>query len=823
VEDSESKQPSYNGHYLEKPRAAFGTDPSTGLSEETAAANLARYGANEVPERKISPLRRLAIKFWGFTAWMLELVMVFSLILGRYFDFYIIGALVIVNALIGFAQEQRATEAVEGLRKKLQVYARVLRGGTWRSVAARELVPGDVVRVRAGDFVPADLTLIEKTELSVDQSVLTGESVAVEKHVDDLLYSGSVVRRGESNAIVVAIGTKTYFGKTAELLQSAKIKLHMEEVVSKVIKWLVVIVVALVGLLLFVSFANGMNLLDALSLSLVLVVFAVPVALPAMFTVSMAVGSRELAKKGVLVTRLSASEDAASMDTLCADKTGTITMNKLSIETLVATNGFTEDQLLLYGALASQEANQDPIDIAFIFAAKENRHLNYESYKQKEFVPFDPRTRRTEAIISLQPYQSGQNEFRVMKGAVEVIARECGEDLPGNREATSKMNDFAKKGYRTIAVASSDSDGILKFCGIVGLYDNPRKDSRKLIEELEELGVSVKMLTGDALPIAVEIAREVGIRDSVVRAPELRKSEEGADTSERAGEMAEKSGGFAEVYPEDKYMIVKSLQARNHIVGMTGDGVNDAPALRQAEVGIAVSNATDVAKGAASAVLTDEGLSNIVDLVKTGRVIYQRIVTWILNKVVKTFEVAVFVALAFLLTGYYVVSSLDIILLLFLIDFVTISLSTDSVTWSKQPNKWNVSALVKVGVLLGAATLAELFGLLYLATHYLGLSSDIKLLQTFIFTSLLYMGLFTVLIVRERGHFWNSRPSTTLGLSILVDIVLVGAIVTIGLPGVKPIPLVDVLGLIAYLAGFSFLVNDQIKRLLMKRFGVNKL
>ena len=821
MKDSGEEFKDYKELPLNQLQPILGTDPTVGLSQESAAAKLAKYGPNEVPERKVSSLLRLAHKFWGFTAWMLELVMVFSLVLGRYFDFYIIGALIIVNALIGFAQEERASKAVDALRKKLQVFARVLRSGTWRSIAASELVPGDVVRVRAGDFVPADLRLIGKAELSVDQSVLTGESMAVEKHEGDLLYSGSIVKRGESNGIVVATGTKTYFGKTAELLQSAKIKLHMEEVVSRVISWLLVMVVSLVGLLLFVSFVKGINLLDAVTLSLVLIVFAVPVALPAMFTVSMAVGSQELVKKGVLVTRLSASEDAASMDTLCADKTGTITMNKLSVKTLAATNGFEEDELLLFGALASQEANQDPIDVAFISAAKERRLLNHKSYNQKQFVPFDPQTRRTEAIISIQSVRNGQ-EFRVMKGAVEVIARDCGEDLVGNLDIVSKMNEFAKKGYRTLAVASTAHDGILKFSGLVGLYDNPRKDSRKLIEELEQLGVSVKMLTGDALPIATEIAREVGIQNSVVRAPELMKFEEKTDSLKGAGEIAEESGGFAEIYPEDKYTIVKALQAREHIVGMTGDGVNDAPALRQAEVGIAVSNATDVAKGAASVVLTDEGLSNIVDLVKTGRVIYQRIVTWILNKVVKTFEVAVFVALAFLLTGYYVVSSLDIILLLFLIDFVTISLSTDSVTWSKKPNKWNVSALVKVGVFMGIVTVAELFGLLYLGISYLGLSSDVGLLQTFVFTSLLYLGLFTVLTVREREHFWDSRPSKILGISILADIVLVAALVTIGLPGVKPIPFGYVLVVIGYLATLSFLVNDQLKRHLMKTFEVNK-
>lgn len=786
------------------------TNPASGLSETEAGSRQAKFGLNEVPEKKVSPVIRFASKFWGLTAWMLELTMVFSLILGNYLEFYIIGALIIVNAIIGFAQEEKASSAVETLKKRLHVNARVMREGKWKNIAAREVVPGDIVRVRAGDFVPADLKMVEKTEVSADQSALTGESMTVEKKQDDLLYSGSVIKRGESNGVVVATGSRTFFGKTTELLQSARPRLHMEEIISKVIRWLLVIVGILIALLLVASLVDGANLLEAVSLSLVLVVFAVPVALPAMFTVSMAIGSQELARKGVLVTRLSASEDAATMDILCADKTGTITANKLSVTSLIPANGFGENDLILYGALASQEANQDPIDVAFISAAKQSNLLN-QSYSQEQFVPFDPATRRTEALV-----RSGKTEFRVMKGAVNVIAEACGMVL-ANSEINEKMNDLALKGYRTLAVATTASGGTLSFCGLVGLYDNPRPDSKALIEELRELGVSVKMLTGDALPIAKEISKQVGLSDSVARAPELRSS---AKDLSKAGEIAEKSEGFAEVYPEDKYTIVKALQTKGHTVGMTGDGINDAPALRQAEVGIAVSNATDVAKGSASVVLTDEGLSNIVDLVKIGRMIYQRIVTWTLNKVVKTFEVSVFVVLAFLVTGFYVVSAVDIVLLLFLVDFVTISLSTDTVTWSRKPDRWNVAALVKVGISLGVLTVAELFGLLSLGMRYLGLSGDIRVLHTFVFAALLYMGLFTVLIVRERMHFWDSRPSKPLLVAVVADMMIVGALVSVGIPSVKPLPFTDLLFVFGYIAFFSLGANDFAKRRLMKRFGV---
>ena len=405
----------------------------------------------------------------------------------------------------------------------------------------------------------------------------------------------------------------------------------------------------------------------------------------------------------------------------------------------------------------------------------------------------------------------------MMKGAVNVVALACAVNLE-NAGIEDRMTDFASRGYRTLAVSASGQDGTLRLCGLVALYDVPRPDSKELIRKLGELGVAVKMLTGDALPIAKEISNQVGLGNSLVRASDFKTEMERQPL--RAAEIAERSSGFAEIYPEDKYVIVKSLQASGHITGMTGDGVNDAPALRQAEVGIAVSSATDVAKGAASAVLTDEGLSNIVGLVEVGRMIYQRIVTWTLNKIVKTFEVAVFIALAFLLTGYYVVSALDIVLLLFVVDFVTIALSTDAVRWSKQPEKWNVAGLVKVGVLLGVFTVIELFGLLFIGLSYLGLSKNVEILHTFTFAAFFYLGMFTVLIVRERGFFWNSAPSRPLIAAMIADMVAVALIVTVGISGVTPIPPTYLAIAFTYALGLSLLVNDRVKHVLMGRFGI---
>ena len=784
------------------------SDLNSGLKAAEVETRLRQYGYNEVPEKKANPVARFANKFWGLTAWMLEIIIVLSWILQRYSDLYIVAGLLVFNSILGFAEEQRASNAVEALKERLQVNARVLRDGSWKTVLARELVPGDIVRNRSGDFVPADIK-IATGELEVDQSALTGESMEIGKKPDDLLYSGSIVKRGESTGIAVSTGTKTYFGRTAQLVQLAKPKLHLEEVVSNVVRWLLTIVVGLTALAFVFSVLKGNNLLDLLPIILVLLLSAIPVALPAMFTVSMALGSMELAKKGVLVTRLSASEDAATMNVLCADKTGTITMNRLSIAKVIPLNRFVEQQVILCGALASEEANQDPIDLAFINMAKQQNLLG-PSFKQLSFIPFDPKTRRTEASV-----QKNDHELRVMKGAVNVIAAACGLEKNVIDQLELRMSDFASKGYRTLAIAKSDNEKEPELVGLVALRDMPRPDSKQLIEELRELGISVKMLTGDALPIAKEIATAVGLGENVIKAAYLKESIR-QDPME-ATEVADSSDGFAEIYPEDKYTIVKSLQATKHVVGMTGDGVNDAPALRQAEVGIAVSNATDVAKGAASVVLINEGLTGIVDLIKNGRIIFERITAWILSKIVRTLQIATFVVLSFLLTGDYVVSAFAIILYFFMTDFVKIALSTDNLKWSRKPDTWNVTSLVKASTILSLLVVGESFALLYVAINIFHLTVADQTLYTFTFEILFYSAMFLIFNVRERGHFWNSRPSRTLLVAIILSTVAATIVTTVGLPGLVPISIGETLFVISCSAAFSLILNDMVKYLIVKK------
>jgi len=780
-------------------------DLEKGLSSEEVRRRLDRYGFNEIVEKQPNRVFSFVRKFWGITPWMLELTIGLEWFLGKHLEAYVVVGLLVLNAILGFTQEERANAALELLKQKLKVNARVRRDGSWMMVPARELVPGDVVRLRAGDFVPADVGIAEGTA-SVDQSSLTGESVAIEKKRDGAAYSGSVVRRGEVTGIVTATGARTYFGKTIELVQVAKPRLHMEQVTSRVVKWLV----AIVGSFLLVAFVftvlRGIGLLSVLPLAVVLMVSAIPVALPTMFAVTMALGSVQLIGKGVLITRLSAIEDAATMTIVCADKTGTMTTNRLEVTEVMPIGTFDEKDVLLYGALASEAANQDPIDMAFISAAR-GKAVPLQAYVRKSFVPFDASTRRTEAT-----FEKDGGLLVVSKGAVSTIASLCKEGTEELSHLAGRIEELSSKGYRALAVAEGKPAGDMRLVGVAFLYDKPRPDSAQLIRELKGLGLDIKMLTGDALPIAREIARELGLGDRVTRIADVKKS-----SGKEIVRQVEGSDGFAEIYPEDKYLIVESLQKANHVVGMTGDGVNDAPALRQAEVGIAVSSATDVAKKAAGAVLTTEGLEGIVDLVKIGRATYQRTITWILNKIIKTFQISVFVVLAFLVTGHYVISALHMILLLFLTDFVTLSISTDNVRVSARPDDWNITGLVKVALFLGILVIAELMLFLYLGWRYFSLFADIPRLQTFTFEMLIFVELLNVLVIRERKRFWNSRPSNFLLIAVVADLFLVFFLSTIGIPGIAPMgwaPAVAVPILALFLV---FVVNDPIKALLVKR------
>jgi plasma-membrane proton-efflux P-type ATPase len=788
--------------------AALGSSAEKGLSGAEALARLRRDGANDVLEEKRHPLLQFMHKFWGPSAWILELIAALSFALGKFANFWIAVVLLAVNALLSFLQEQRASAALAALRSRLRVTARVLRGGTWQIISARELVRGDVVRLRSGDFVPADLLVIDGS-LSIDQSALTGEAREIKRSKDDIVFSGSIARQGEAMAVVTGTGTGTYFGQTAQLIESARSRLHVEEVIARVVKWLVLIVGTLILVTIAVSLTEGTGLIEILPLSLVLLMSAIPVALPVMFTVSMAVGSMELARRGVLVTRLSAAEDAATMDVVCADKTGTLTMNRLALASVEPQPGYEADDVIRTGALASNEADQDQIDLAFLHAAR-GRKLLSGAEKTLSFVPFSPMRRRTEAIVECEG-----RRIKAVKGALRTIAEAAGLDASSIAALAARAGEAAGKGYRIIAVARAEDGMALTVTGLAFLYDAPRPDSRLLIDELKSLGVGVKMLTGDALPVAQELARELGLGE-VVRAPDLRAAHSAGDM--RARDLATGSSGFAEVFPEDKFLTVECLQEAGHIVGMTGDGVNDAPALRQAEVGIAVAGAADVAKGAASVVLTAEGLGGIVELVKNGRSIYQRVLTWIINKVSRAILESGFVVIAFLVSGKFVISALGMVLLVFMTDFVKIALSTDRVHPSQKPESWKIAPLVTLAVLLGLLMLFESLGLLFVGSHIFHLGGDRGRLHTFSFETLLFFALFSLVSIRERCEWWASWPSRTLGIALFADACAGVAVGTFGLGELRPLRLPE-MGLIAgYSLLFSLIVNDFVKTAFIARY-----
>ncbi|MEM3204027.1 MAG: plasma-membrane proton-efflux P-type ATPase [Saccharolobus sp.] len=762
-----------------------------GLSSNEVESRLKKYGFNEVREKKRSPIIAFLLKFWGPVPWMLEVTAILTFFLQRYLDMYIILFLLIFNSIIGFIQEHRAENAVELLKNKLNVMAKVKRDGKWIVTPARNLVPGDLIIVRIGDIVPADIKIIEGQVL-VDQSVLTGESQPVDKGHMETLYSGSIVKRGEAKGIVIATGDKTYFGKTTQLVQSAKAESHIQNIIMKIVKYLVVIDVILVIALTVFAIISGINIAETLPFSLVVLIASVPVALPATFTIAMALGAEELSKKGILVTRLSAAEDVASMDVLNLDKTGTLTENKLRVGDPIPCKGYTKEEVVSLAVLASDESTQDPIDLAVIEKAREMGIV--PQFNRIHFEPFDPIKKRTEALVT-----TPTGNMLVMKGAPQVIKELANVD----KEWFEKQVDsLAARGFRTIAIAVGGKDK-LNIVGLLPLYDRPRSDSAKFIQEIKELGISPKMITGDNACIAVEVAKELGIGDKVCNVREITKM----------GKLVEECQIFAEVFPEDKYSIVKTLQANGHIVGMTGDGVNDAPALKQAEVGIATYNATDVAKASASMVLTHEGLVDIVEAIKTGRKIYQRMLTYTMNKIIKTLQVVIFLTLSFFITKFFVTTPFDVILLLFFNDFVTMSIATDNVRYSKTPERWNVNKIVKSSLIIASLVILESFFILWLS---LAINLSHNEIHTAIFDTLVFTGQFTIYLIRERGRLWSSIPSKPLLISSIADIIVVVLISSFGIL-ITPISLWFILSILAITFMFTFLF-DEIKVKLLRLY-----
>lgn len=771
-----------------------------GLSEEEVRRRIEKYGYNEVKEGKKNPVLEFLSRYWGPMPWSLELAIVLSVLISHVIEAIIIFTLLTINVTIGFMHSRHAQRVLEYLKKRLAVKVKVLRDGKWVLKDAREIVPGDIILVGLGDLVPADVKIVSG-ELSVDQSALTGESLPVNLKPLDMVYASSIVVRGEAKCIVINTGANTYFGRTAELVKIARPKSHQEELVLNVMKYMLYFGVGALTVTAIFAFFTGIDLLTMVTFAVIFLMGAVPVALPAVLTIVQAAGAMELAREGALVTRLSAVEDAASVDVLCLDKTGTITQNKLAIVSVTSISIFKEEEVVLTATLASSKESKDPIDLAIIDYAN-RMGIGLENYRIISFIPFDPSIKRAEAIV-----ENNGARFKAVKGAPQVVMELCKVEEAVKAEAERVLEEMSRKGYRVLAVARSTNNYIddLKLIGFLALADPIRSDSKALIEEIKNLGIKPLMITGDNVVIAKEVAKQVGLGDRILSANEFKQIK-----PEESAEAIENIDGLAEVYPEDKYQVVKSLQIRGHLVGMTGDGVNDAPALKQAELGIAVSNATDVAKAAASVVLTEPGLKQIVTAIKISRVTYQRILTWVINKITKTVQFITLLAIGFFWLRQSVLGLLDMTLLVFANDFATMSIATDNAIYTPYPNKWDIRIVTLSSLATGAFMVIGGLISMWVGVVYFNLYG--RRLQTFTMLTLVFFSQFRILIVRERRHFWSSRPGKALTFSVVGTMI---AFMLLGIYGIiiPTLSLREVLFTLGFSGIFTLALVDPIKYL----------
>jgi H+-transporting ATPase len=743
-----------------------------------------------MPDTALHPLRMALAKFWAPVPWMLEAAIGLELILGKYVEAGIIALLLIFNALLGFFQESRAQTTLAALKSRLALCASVRRDNVWKTIPAAGLVQGDVVKLSLGAVVAADVR-IATGEVLLDQSMLTGESVPIEAGAGVQTFAGALVRRGEAVAEVTATGARTKFGRTAELVRTAHVESSQQKAVFRVVRNLAacngVIILLMIGYAYFLK----MPVVEIIPLALTSILASIPVALPATFTLASALGARALAKLGVLPTRLSAVDEAASMDVLCADKTGTLTQNELTVTSVYPLSGFDEAHVLALAAMASSEGGQDPVDGAIRSAAAAKKIA--ETMHLAAFTPFDPANKRSEAIFT----DAHGAQQRVFKGAFSAIVGLA----PVEASAAGAANDLESKGYRVLAVATGPATS-MKMVGLIALSDPARGDSPGLVTALQALGVRTIMVTGDAAATAAIVAHTVGLRGAV--------SPPGIASDVRP----EQFSVYAGVLPEDKYKLVKAFQTSNHTVGMCGDGANDAPALRQAQIGIAVSTATDVAKSAAGMVLTTPGLAGIVAAVNEGRLTFQRILTYTLNSITKKIVQVLFLGMALIMTGHAILTPMLMVIIMITGDFLGMSLTTDRVRPSPSPNEWRIRSLTLAGALMGIGEL--IFCTAFLAYGKYAMNMDINALRTLAFVVIVFGNQATTYNNRERRHLWASRPSNWVLASSGVDILIAATLAVTGI-AMSPLPLLIVIialaGAVVFAVAFDFVKVPAFRRL----------
>ncbi|HEC16651.1 MAG TPA: HAD family hydrolase [Sedimenticola sp.] len=858
----------YSAQSIEETIRALHTDAGRGLDTAEAAGRLERYGYNEIEEKEEPLWHRIFRRFWGPIPWMIEVAAILSAVVEKWEDFAIIVIMLLVNAVLDFLQEHRALNALKALKQRLANEVIVLRDGAYKTIPARELVPGDVVKLKIGDVVPADVQLLQGDYLLIDQAALTGESLPVSKKINELAYANTIVKQGEMLAVVVNTGMRTNFSSVVSLVAEAGLKerSHFQKMVIQIGNYLILITVALVLLIIMVALFRHEPFLEIARFALVLTVAAIPVALPAVLSVTMAVGAVNLARRQAIVSKLTAIEELAGVDIFCSDKTGTLTRNEMKVAEPVLLDGYSERELFLYAALASKLENRDPIELPIFHYIDEHfPDLDWRAWRQTRFTPFDPIRKRTEARVEKDAEQA-----LAVKGAAQVLIEMTEMDEDSAHDLNNTVELLASKGYRTLAVGRRMGEAPLELLGLIPLYDPPREDSKRVIAEMGDYGVQVKMVTGDNLAIAKEVGRMLDLEQRTIRSAQL----SGAASNEllalaealamaiyqrlRGGvslkeakrfasevmkevnaiydtsllerefihthesaiiEMIEEVDIFAEVVPEDKYRIVDTLQKGNHIVAMTGDGVNDAPALKKADCGFAVSNATDAARAAADIILTAPGLSVINEAVRQARVTFARMKSYATFRIAETIRIILFMTLSILVFDFYPITALMIILLALLNDIPILTIAYDNTRVHQAPVRWNMRELLTVSTVLGVSGVVSSF-LLFFILQEKGMPED--MIRSLLFLKLIVAGHSTLYVTRAEGWFWE-RPwpapllfGATFGTEILGTLIAVyGFLIT-------PIGWEYALWIWVY-ALVWFIINDAVKIYtyrLLRREGV---